>query len=78
MQTRLGKRYHDRIVDDVAHEAKAGVDVGLNSTTRTQALKDSELIATGEIKGAHWHFFQGARQALLDFLAAHGIKYTVH
>jgi hypothetical protein len=66
------------MVDNVAHEAKDGIDVGLNSRIRTQALKDSELAATGEIRGAHWHFFQGAQKKLLDFLTAHGIEHTVH
>jgi hypothetical protein len=78
MQTSVGKRYHDRIVGQIAHEAKAGLNVGLTSTTRQQALKDAELIARDKIKGSHWHFFRGAKKELLDFLTAHGIEYTVH
>jgi hypothetical protein len=77
-KTSLTKRYIDRIVDRVEHEGKAGVNVGLTSTIRTQALKDAELIKTGKIKGAHWHFFQGAQQDVLDFLAGLGIDYTVY
>jgi hypothetical protein len=76
--TSLGKRYVDRLVDGIAHEAKAGIDVGLTSTTRDQALKDAELISKGTIDGAHWHFFQGAKPDLLDFLTRLGIQFTVH
>jgi hypothetical protein len=77
-RTSLGKRFLDRLVNGVAHEAKGGVNVGLNSTTRLQALKDAELIAKGKIKGAVWHFYQGAQQELLDFLRQLGIQYLVH
>jgi len=77
-RTSLGKRFVDRLVDGVEHEAKAGVDVGLTSQTRTQALKDAELIATNKVRGVVWHFYQGAKQELLDFLTQHGIKYVVH
>ncbi|MFC1597666.1 hypothetical protein ACFL5Q_07000, partial [Planctomycetota bacterium] len=77
-KTSLGRRFVDRLVNGVAHEAKAGVDVGLEPSIRTQVPKDAELISTGRIKGAHWHFFQGAQKELLDFLTAHGIPYTVH
>jgi hypothetical protein len=41
-------------------------------------LKDKELIDEGLIKGAHWHFWQGAAQETLDALKSLGIKYTVH
>jgi hypothetical protein len=78
MGTSLGNRVPDFLVDGVAHEAKAGLNVGLTSTFRKQILKDAELIGTKEIKGAHWHFFQGAQREVLDFLTQNGIKYTVH
>ena len=78
IKTSLSRPYIDRIVDRLAHEAKAGVNVGLNSTTRMQALKDAELVAKDRIKAAHWHFFQGAQKELLDFLTTLGIQYTVH
>lgn len=71
-------RYIDRLVDDVAHEVKAGLNVRLTSTIRVQARKDAELVAGRKIDGAHWHFFQGAQQELLDFLTSLGIQYTVH
>lgn len=77
-RTSLGNRFFDRLINGVAHEAKAGVNVGLTQKIRTQALKDAELIQTGAIRRAHWHFFQGAKQELLDFLTKHGIHYTVY
>jgi len=76
--TTLGKRVPDFLVDGVAHEAKAGLNVGLSSTFKKQIVKDAELISTKQINGAHWHFFQGAQQEVLDFLTQNGIKYTVH
>jgi RHS repeat-associated protein len=78
MATSLGNRFVDRIVNKIAHEAKAGLNVGLTSTIRKQILKDAELISTGQIKGAQWHFFRGAQQEVLDFLTLNGIKYTVY
>jgi hypothetical protein len=77
-KTTLGKRYVDRLVDGIAHEAKAGINVQLTSSIKTQVLKDAELIATGQLDGAVWHFYQGASQELLDFLTANGIQYVVH
>jgi hypothetical protein len=76
--TSLGKRFVDWMLNGVAHEAKAGLNVKLTSKIREQALKDAELIATNEIKGAHWHFFRGASKELLEFLYSLGIEYTVH
>jgi hypothetical protein len=76
--TSLGNRYLDRLLNGVAHEAKAGVNVGLTANIRKQVLKDVELIGRGRINGAHWHFYQGAQQDLLDFLTQNGIQYTVH
>jgi hypothetical protein len=78
MATSLGNRFVDRLIDGVAHEAKAGANVALNSTIRKQILKDAELIARDRIKGAHWHFFQGAQQETLDFLTQNGIKYSLY
>ena len=76
--TSLGPRYVDRLVEGVAHEAKAGANVKLTQALETQVLKDVELIEVGQIKGAHWHFFQAVEKDVLDFLEMHGIKYTVH
>jgi hypothetical protein len=74
-KTSLGKRFVDRLV---AHEAKAGINQGLTADIRTQVEKDAELIATGRLDGAVWHFYQGATQELLDFLTKNAIKYVVH
>jgi RHS repeat-associated protein len=76
--TSLGPRYVDRLVDGVAHEAKGGIDVRLNSKIQRQIDKDVELIASGQVRGAHWHFFQGADPELLTELRRNGIDYTVH
>ena len=76
--TSLGRRYVDRLLNGIAHEAKAGLDVGLTSRIRMQVLKDAELITSNQIQGAVWHFFQGAKQELLDFLTLNDIKYVVH
>lgn len=43
-----------------------------------QILKDAELIQAGKVRGAHWYFFRGAQQDILDFLDAYGIPYTIH
>jgi hypothetical protein len=77
-KTSLTRRFVDWMLDGVGHEAKAGLNVGLNRRIREQALKDAELIEKGKIDGAHWHFFQGAQQELLDFLSSLGIQYTVY
>jgi len=76
--TSLGKRYIDRLVNGVGHEAKAGLNVGLTSSIRKQILKDAELIAAGRLQGAHWHFFQGVQLRTTDFLRHNGISFTIH
>ena len=76
--TSMGTRYVDRLINGLAHESKAGVNVKLTNSIWTQILKDKELIDEGLIKGAHWHFWQGASKELLETLTANGIKYTVH
>lgn len=72
------RRYPDRLVGGVSHEAKAGVDVELTTGVRKQIDRDAELIASGQIRGAHWHFFQGAKQDVLDYLNSRGIPSTVY
>jgi RHS repeat-associated protein len=72
------KRYFDRLVNRVAHEAKAGLNAKLDSTARRQILADKQLIDEGIIDGAHWHFFQGASQEIMDFLNANEIPFTIH
>jgi hypothetical protein len=77
-RTTLGRRLPDRLVDGVAHEAKAGLNVLLTPTIRRQILADADLIKVGRISGAHWHFFQGADESVLLFLQRHGIPYTLY
>jgi RHS repeat-associated protein len=76
--TSLGKRFIDRLVDGIAHESKAGYNVKLTSELEKQVLKDVELVTTGQIRGVHWHFFNGVKQEVLDYLKQHDIQYTVH
>ena len=76
--TSLGKRFIDRLVNGVAHEAKGGLNVKLTSALERQMMKDAELVATGQVRAAHWHFFRGVKQEVLDKLKEYGIKYTVH
>jgi hypothetical protein len=79
--TSLGYRFFDRLIDGVAHEAKAGLNVRLTSSIRRQLAKDVELIELGRIDSSHWHFFRGADPDLvkyLDTLSEKGISYTVH
>lgn len=73
-----GLRYIDRLVNGLGYKAKAGVDVGLMSSIKLQVLKDAELVATGQLQGAEWYFFQGAKPEPLDFLKQNGIGYVVY
>jgi len=73
-----GPRYVDRLLNGIAHESKAGIDVKLTNSFWRQMLKDKELIDEGIVKGAHWHFWQGASKEVLDTLTSLGIKFTVH
>ncbi|MEZ5024729.1 MAG: RHS repeat-associated core domain-containing protein [Chitinophagales bacterium] len=73
-----GARIIDHLKDGIAHESKAGLNVKLTSEIKRQILKDKELIRDNAIKGAHWHFWQGADNSVLLFLQQHGIPYTVH
>jgi hypothetical protein len=76
--TNDGPRYVDRLLNGIAHESKAGINVKLTNSIWRQMLKDKELIDEGIVKGAHWHFWQGASKEVLDALTSLGIKFTVH
>jgi RHS repeat-associated protein len=76
--TSAGPRYIDRLVNGIAHEVKGGLNVSLTRDIERQILKDFELIQSGQIRGAHWHFFQGAQRDVLEFLNKLGIPYTVY
>lgn len=77
-------RIFDVVVDNVAHESKVGFN-SLTPEVRAQINSDAYLIKTGEIKGAHWHFYPsahtnqlGATKPLLDLLEEKGIAFTIH
>ena len=69
-----GPRYIDRLLNGIAHESKAGVNVDLINRVWRQVCKDKDLIEKGAIEGAHWHFWQGATKRLLQTLNANGIR----
>lgn len=82
--TSLGDRVVDRFSKNIAHESKVGYR-SLDKFTKKQVLKDAELISSGQIKGAEWHFFTssvtgkgGASKPLQNLLRKSGIKYTRH
>ncbi len=82
--TSYGKRFVDRFSDGIAHESKVGYR-SLDKFTKKQVLKDAELIKSGDIKGAEWHFFTssvtgkgGPSKPLQKMLQSNGIKYTRH
>jgi hypothetical protein len=54
--TITGGRYVDQLVNRVAHESKVGY-TSLTANIRRQIAKDAELIDTGRIDSATWHFF---------------------
>ena len=62
----------------ITHEAKGGLNVKLTRFVERQILKDAELIQSGQIRGAHWHFFQGAQSDVLELLTKYRIDYTVY
>lgn len=84
MKTSEGGRYIDQLVGGVANESKVGY-TSLTKSISTQIAKDAELLKSGDIKGAVWHFFKspvtgkvGASHPLLDELAKNGIKTVIH
>jgi len=77
-RTSLGPRYIDRLVDGIAHESKAGIDVAINGRMWKQMLKDKELLDKGLVEGIRWHFWQGADKSITDALTSLGIPFTVH
>jgi hypothetical protein len=67
----------DRLVNGVAHEAKAGRNVKLKDV-KAQIDADADLIANGRVGGAYWHFFQGASSDTKAYLTERGIPYAEH
>ena len=83
-RTTQGGRYVDQLVNGVAHESKVGYAT-LTKDVATQIAKDAELINSGAIRGAAWHFFEspvtglkGPSGPLLDALRNAGIGVTIH
>ncbi|MGR6125980.1 hypothetical protein [Paenibacillus sp. SER-28] len=81
--TSLVRQYIDVMKNGIAHESKVGY-TSLTSFVSKQIQKDAELIRTGDIEGAVWHFYKsgitgkvGATKPLLDMLDANGIKYII-
>ncbi len=77
-------RRFDVLADGVAHESKVG-PVPFSASIEKQIRSDAYLIETGEIIGAHWHFFPsavsnklGANDKVFDLLEESGIPFTVH
>jgi hypothetical protein len=76
--TPTGPRIVDRLVGRVAHESKAGKDVKLTSTIRSQIEKDASLIKSGDIDSAVWHFWRGVDPTVLQALKDAQIGFVVH
>jgi len=74
----------DVIADGVGHEAQLGY-LRLTPSIEKQIRSDAYLVKTGELDGAHWHFFAssqtnsiGASTDVLDLLDHLNIAYTTH
>lgn len=83
-RTSQGARYVDQLVNGIANESKVGYQ-SLNATARSQIAKDAELIQSGQIQGAAWHFFRspvtglgGPSGPLADALRNAGIDVVIH
>jgi RHS repeat-associated protein len=84
LPTSLGDRVVDQLVGGVGHESKVG-RASLTSLTRSQIAKDLELIKSGQLKGAVWHFFRspvtnkiGPTNPLASALKKAGISWIIH
>jgi RHS repeat-associated protein len=88
-QERMDTSFGTRIVDvldnsRVAHESKVGY-VSNSASIRNQVQKDAELIQSGAINGATWHFYRsgvtgkiGPSKQLISNLEKNGIDYIIH
>jgi hypothetical protein len=76
-KTSMGMRYVDYLKEGVAYESKNGY-VKMSSDFTKQALKDAELLGNKQADRVVWHFWKGADQDVLNFLAEHGIEWTIH
>ena len=83
-RTSQGARYVDQMVAGVAHESKVGY-TSLTSRVARQIAKDAELVNSGQVQGAVWHFFRspatgqvGPSGPLLTALKEAGITAIIH
>lgn len=74
----------DKLVAGIAHESKVGYTT-LTQSIFTQVAKDAELIATQQVRGATWRFFQSPRTGvggpsapLRQALELAGIDVAIH
>ena len=79
-----GARFVDRLVDGIAHESKVGA-TSLTEFVSRQVAKDVELIHSGQVDGAVWHFFRspvtgeiGPSAPLYQLLDQNGIGIVIH
>lgn len=77
-KTPLGPRLPDRLLDGIAYESKAGLNVKLTSNIQRQIDKDAYLVRNGDIRSAEWHFWRGAQPELIQTLQEAGIIAVVH
>ncbi|WP_230961887.1 filamentous hemagglutinin N-terminal domain-containing protein [Burkholderia anthina] len=83
--TTEGMRFVDQLTPgNIANEAKVGY-TSLDSFTKTQVLKDIELMKTGAVNGVAWHFYTspvtgmgGPSPGLLKMLNDANIKVVIH
>jgi len=85
-RTSVGRRFVDRYLpwSRIANESKVGY-AALESFIRRQVQADAELIATGQVSEAVWHFFTspvtnagGPSANLLGYLWDHGISVMIY
>lgn len=74
----------DVLANGIAHESKVG-PVALTESIKRQIESDNFLKSSGQIDGAHWHFYPsavsnklGPTKPLLDYLEKYEIPYTIH
>lgn len=82
--TSYGWRYVDQYVQGVAHESKVGYQ-SLTAGIKRQIAKDVDLVESGQLKSAVWHFFEspitglkGPSKPLLQELERNGIRVIIH
>lgn len=83
-RTTQGGRFVDQLVSGIAHESKVGY-TSLTKSISKQIAKDMELMATRQIEGSTWHFFEspvtglrGPSAPLRAALEEAGIDILVH